>query len=223
LSQSLFTAQLGLVTVWAVLGTARWTMRVPVVLVLLVPLMGNIAQTAALCLICLVLRSQRFRLILAAPATDSEAISTAEGPALRPIQFGMRDVLLWTTALAPLLAIVRIDEGRMLTAGVLHAIVLVVALWTALGKGPAWLRWPLLLLFALVAGFVLVKVDEFHIGWRPPFTPFWRVTNLHYFWLWQWKTVAEFLLAGGMLAATLLIYRVLGYRLCRDLPRRAAI
>jgi len=136
LSQSLYTAQLGLVTVWAVLGTARWKIRLPVILLLVIPSLANIAQTAALCLICFVLRSQRFRLAFVAPADDAPANQGAGHASRRPIQFGVGDMLLWTTALAPLLAIVRLQEGRILTEGVLHAIVLVVALWAALGRRP---------------------------------------------------------------------------------------
>jgi len=41
------------------------------------------------------------------------------------------------------------------------------------------------------------------------------VNRLQDIWYEQWGTVAASFLAGGVLAATLLIYRVLGYRLCR--------
>jgi hypothetical protein len=220
--QVLLTAQIGLVTVWAVLGTARWRIRVPVVLVLIFPLLSNIAQTAALCLICLVLRSQRFRLALVVAADDPEAMSHAGQPASRPIQFGVGDVLLWTTALAPLLAVARLGDWQLLTEGVLHAIVLVVALWAALGAGPAWLRWPLLGVFILAVGLGCAYVDwNLMNNWttKPAFG---SAEHRYYFWQWQWTTVAAFMLSGGMLAATLLIYRVLGYRLCHESARPAA-
>src|SRR5262245_32399164 len=62
IAQSLFTAQIGLATVWVVLGTSSWKIRVPIALLLVLPMLALIAQTPALCLICLFLRSQRYRL-----------------------------------------------------------------------------------------------------------------------------------------------------------------
>ena len=215
-SQALFTAQIGLVTVWAVLGTSSWKIRTPVVLLLIPLLWAQITQTAALCLICFILRSQRFRLASITEETLAGNPPNASSPAPRPIQFGVRDVLLWTTALAPLLAVSRLGQGRMLTDGILHAIVLVVALWAALGQGAAWLRWPLLALFAFAAGLILAQVDWYGLRWFPIAPPFWSNEHLQYICDWQWDTIAAFFLAGGMLAATLLIYRVLGYRLCRQ-------
>src|SRR5262245_32103599 len=215
IAEGLFSAQIGLVTIWVVLGKARWTIRLPVALLLIVPVLATIAQSAALCLLCLVLRSQRFQLSFVAPESDPEALAHGKNPLTsRPIQFGVGDMLLWTTALAPLLAVARFVPGRTLTEGVLHAIVLVVALWAALGEGPAWLRWPLLGLAAFVAGVILASVDWYQLGWCPR-PAVWSWQHWNYVWRWQWDTLLSFFLPSGMLAATLLIYRVLGYRLCR--------
>jgi hypothetical protein len=227
-AQSLFTAQIGLVTVWVVLGASSWKIRLPVALLLILPMLAHIAQTAALCLICLVLRSQRFRLALSEGDAWAEAyIAASSALGARPalprksaaIQFGIRDVLLWTTALAPLLAVARLSEGRMLTEGVLHAIVLVVALWAALGQGSSWLRWSLLAIFAVVAGIARADFDLYVArSWRFQYfaTPTGWLSSDHVeYLLRRWDAITEFLLAGGMLAATLLIYLVLGYRLCR--------
>jgi hypothetical protein len=218
IAEGLFTAQIGLVTIWVVLGTARWTIRLPVALLLIVPVLATIAQSAALCLLCLVLRSQRFHLAFVAPDYDLQVALRGDKPrASRPIQFGVGDVLLWTTALAPLLAVARFLPGRTLTEGVLHAIVLVAALWAALGEGPAWLRWPLLGFVALLAGVILASVDWYQFAWIPR-PAFWSWQHWNYLWRWQWDTVLSFFLPGGMLAATILIYRVLGFRLCRLSP-----
>jgi hypothetical protein len=223
--QSLFTAQIGLVTVWAVLGTQSWKIRLPVVLLLIVPLLATIAQTAALCLICLVLRSQRYCLAHAIGDGDARNPADPAPPASRSIQFGIRDVLLWTTALAPLLAVARLGAWLQLADGSLHAIVLVAALWAALGQGPAWLRWLVVGLFALLAGTIAA---DFYIyvaryWWWPPPPPSWFSVR-HFEFLWwrftepQGNPWLPFFLAAGMLTATLLIYRVVGYRLCRLPP-----
>src|SRR6478752_7261910 len=47
-SEALFTAQLGLVTVWAILGTTRWLVRVPVMLLFLPMLLAQIVQASVL-------------------------------------------------------------------------------------------------------------------------------------------------------------------------------
>ena len=108
----------------------------------------------------------------------------------------------------------------MLTEGILHAIVLVVALWATLGEGPAWLRWPMLVLIALVAGVVLAQVEWYGIGFFPTKPGDFSFERFQFLWDWQWSTVVAFFLAGGMLASTLLIFRTLGYRLCRPKPVR---
>src|SRR5262245_55804591 len=124
IAQSLFTAQIGLATVWVVLGTSSWKIRTAIALLLTLPMLALIAQTAALFLICLVLRSQHFRLALANESLDSAKLAGSES---NQIQFGIKDVLLWMTALAPLLAVSRLGAWQFLAEGVLNAVVLVVA------------------------------------------------------------------------------------------------
>jgi hypothetical protein len=222
IAQSLFTAQIGLVTVWVVLGTSSWKIRAPFALLMILPMLGLIAQTAALCLICLVLRSQHYQLALANKLPDSGRLPGGES---NQIQFGIKDVLLWMTALAPLLAVSRLGAWQLLGEGVLHAIVLVIALWTAIGRGSFWLRWPLLALVSGIAGTLQADFDLYitkRWQWFPPSpVPFFSGTHLDYLF-WRWDAFTPFFLASGMMAATLLIYRVLGYRLCRQvfLPRR---
>src|SRR5439155_1607532 len=95
---------------------------------------------------------------------------------------------------------------------------LVVALWSAVGQGPAWLRWPMLAAFGLAAGFVWADFHIYVLHWWPWFAgapPWFSLAHLEICY-WQWIYMVPFLVAGGMLAATLLIFRVLGYRLCRD-------
>lgn len=132
LSQGLFTAQIGLVTVWAVLGTSSWKIRASVVLLLILPMLALVAQTASLCLICFVIRSQKYRLAVVDESRDASKSRNGES---KQIQFGIKDVLLWTTALAPLLAVSRLGAWRIVAEGALNAIVLIVALWASLGQG----------------------------------------------------------------------------------------
>jgi hypothetical protein len=215
-AQSLFTAQIGLATVWVVLGTSSWKLRALVTMLLILSMLALIAQTAALCLICLIMRSQGFRLVPEAPLCEPTDPAHA---ASKQIQFGIRDVLLWMTALAPLLAVSRLGSWQALAEGTLNAIVLVVGLWAALGQGLPWLRWPLMALLAGIAGAVQADFDLYitkRWQWFPPATvEFFSWAHLEYLY-WRCEAMTPFLLAGGMLAATLLIYRVLGYRLSRS-------
>ncbi|HZN36303.1 MAG TPA: hypothetical protein VFB80_20885, partial [Pirellulaceae bacterium] len=202
---SLLAAQLGLVIVWGALGTTPARVRWPVAVVLGVlvstPVIGQefhynddlglllLAQAAALVVICGVLRLQGFRIALVA-----RSVQEANQPAVTPkdlaqSQFGIRDVLIWTTSLAIVLAVARIlqllSPARIAAlfsrewivlpaAGVLVAIALVVALWAALGAGPAWLRWLLLLVVALAGGVALAVINWFVNGgpvWYDPNFP----------------------------------------------------
>jgi len=249
LPSSLFNAQLGLVTIWAVLGTTQWYFRWPAALVLAVlccpPLLGLhysgselsgffIMQIVVLLVICGVLRWRGF--CLAAPAA-----ATSIGPEEpRRLQFGVRHVLIWTTSVAFALGLARaldlfspdiaaslLGERWLvnITAGGLLAIVLVVALWAALGEG-SWLRLVALVCVAPAAG-VLVSASQWyhrmHLSSLRRVTPspwtgmFWQ-RWLHY----EWWLIAWTCLAGGLLFAALLIYRTRGYRLTRFVKRLEA-
>jgi hypothetical protein len=48
--------------------------------------------------------------------------------------------------------------------------------------------------------------------------PYWSWGHLDYL-QWRWEAFTQFFLSGGMIAATLLIYRILGYRFCRSRSR----
>ena len=232
---SLFAAQVGLTIIWAILGTTRWVLRLPLcgvlATVLALPIAGSYGfagttfpvQVAALLVLCLVLRWKRFR--LHSIATGEERAANASQSAL---QFGVRHVLIWTTSLAVVLGVLRaldllswkalapfLHGGvAVLTAGILVAAVFVVALWAALGAGPAWLRWPTLTVTIVMVGSLLALFAFFDRNGtiallaRSPATwdAFWR----HDGWLLTWVA-----LAGSLLFASLLILRVGGVRLVR--------
>jgi ABC-type Fe3+-siderophore transport system permease subunit len=75
-------------------------------------------------------------------------------------------------------------------------------------------------LIAFLAGVVLAQVDWYAMQFFPSKPGDFSVERFQFLWEWQWSTVVAFFLAGGMLAATLLIYRTLGYRLCRHKLQR---
>lgn len=222
LGTSLLTGQIGLLTIWTILGTTSWKTRLAAALVLMPVMWLVVVQSVALFLTCLVLRGRGYRLARIDVTSDSPNSGSLTDSASNLIQFNIRDVLIWTTALTPLLALSRLTVfeapmGRELTRGVLHASVLILALWTALGRGSVWLRWPLSAILTLIAGLIWLDLEMYvhqFAGWSWVKWPWFSEEHLDY-WLWSWDAGVEFALSGGMLAATLLIYRVLGYRLCR--------
>lgn len=245
---SLIAAQLGLVVIWAVLGTTRWTVRLTVSLVvgslLLLPLIrfrywgDNVAMMFAVQMvvfggICLRLQSQGFRLRIAETATGANLPRAAVE--LRTSQFGIRDVLMWTTALGFVCGLIRAvglplqdlilahDWGwiSVFSSGAAVAIVLVLALWAGLGTGGDCRRWLCAAVLVLTAAELCGLIDWGARLWeRQIWTAPW-VRRLSW-WEWvEWYYNEEKLLvtwlclASGMLFATLLFLRAIGYRLRR--------
>jgi hypothetical protein len=95
----------------------------------------------------------------------------------------------------------------------------IVALWASLGSGPWWLRIPVLLFALLGIGFVL-GVIEFCINASPRLTYAELWSCRQEFWSHDGWYIAWVALAGGLLAASLVILRVIGYRLVR--PARSS-
>lgn len=194
LTTSLFAAQLGLVAIWAVLGSTRWVFRLPASLLmavmLAVPLSNRshygdqlaqlfLVQTLVLLAICGVLRWQRFRLLREVNEIPVEQAAVQE-QGLRSMQFGLRHVMIWVTSLAVMLGIARafdlLSPERLsaflgqewvwfISAGAVVGMVLVVALWAGLGTGAAWLRVPLLALAMLLSGATLIVTATMFANW----------------------------------------------------------
>jgi hypothetical protein len=263
LATSLVAAQLGLVTIWTILGSAKWTFRWPAGLLLTTvtailvvrqeylqseALVALVGQTLVLALLCGLLSWRGFRLALEPQATSSQPVTIAAGSAPRPLpgtQFGVRDLLWWTTSLAIVLAIGRAldfvpasrlavewlgtsarlaDWQSILTTSILTAIVLVVALWAGLGAGPVLARCSLLALVSIAAA-LAYAIPHFREAtrwaaawsWSPPMNlTFWDPQYRSWFYSSEWANMAWFWLAGGLTFAALLMFRALGYRLCRS-------
>ena len=238
-SGALAAAQVGLGVIWGILGTARWYWRMPLSVGLAAGILGLwiawvtgwngglvtrilVVQSVALTLICIGLRIRGYRLALVRPDTGA---SQDYG---RRFQFGVRDVLTWTTVLAILLGLMRgADMLRwkslkdnpsiylMCAVALLSAIAILFALWAALGQGRWWLRYGLLLAVLLALGGGLgawCKYGE----WASQGGGGWSYDWDFYHWyLVGWWWIAWMFLSGGLLAATLLIFRAEGYRLVR--------
>lgn len=243
---SLFAAQVGLAIVWAVLGTQHWAIRLPACAVLGALLSSPISvgynnvfdllvvQMISLAGLCLLLRWRRFKLQQVTPTPGPAAAGTPASAAdARSMQFSIRHVLIWTSSLAVVLGILRAADlltwntlrsfaGAefifLASAGLLIACVFVVAVWAAVGSGPAWLRIPVLLLslffFGMSVAFLSWNTERIRYYPGSDFTALWTP------WGWQtfrdhWWRALWVALAGSLLFASLLIHRAIGLRLIR--------
>lgn len=239
---ALLAAQISLATIWAILGTTHWTIRIPgcatlgtVILLLMEP--GNRfvnqlfpVQMVALIGLCIILRSTRFQLA---------RVGTVEGTAKDPVghkQFAIRHVLIWTTGLAVLLGIFRAFDAyswmqvtadferrrtALLTAGLLMASVHVVSMWAALGFG-SWSQRLLVLSITLPAIGLTLALLHWYSSLVPVLRKFSSFVSLwndpiwqNEFWYYNAKLIVWVPLSGSLLAASLIILRVIGYRLVR--------
>lgn len=244
---ALMAGQMGFCVVWAWLGDTRWTWRWPGTLLAIGGLyflwlsfdIGSDQQmwtellllnVATLSLLCGGLRLMRFRLLL---LTEEETRPTGQNSS-RPMQFGIRHVLIWTTALAILLGVakgldllnwraaqelVRLGLLTKLVVATTSAMVMVVALWAALGQGHWLLRYSASLILSLVlgGGLAMWSISKAFAARRAPMTA-WS-SQVHWellrFYEIGWWWLGWLFLSGGLLVATLIILRVIGYRLVR--------
>lgn len=245
LAAALFCGQVGLAAVWGVFGIGRWYWRCPAMLLLTLLLtlvwmainqrdawaVAFITQAVAVVAICAPLRFVGFRL---RQLDEQGQLATLSASEPQPLQFQIRHVLGWTTVLAILLGlakgldllnlatlrrIVRPEVAFVILLGLTSAIVIVVALWAALGQGSWRLRYYGLLLIAFaagsgIAGYCILQ----NYLWRTKvvrWSPIFRWYELKWWWL------AWMLLTAGFLVATLLFLRTMRYRLVKQ-QRKAA-
>jgi hypothetical protein len=256
LATAILAGQLGVVIVWGILGSGHIAWRIPALLVLLQSywnfhsLLVQInreppgryivgwdglltTQGVLLSLLIGILRLRGYSLVQLSP---EDRTTGQRGGAKGPIQFGIRDVLIWTTSLAVLLAIAKggdlltlrflkqfYNPGLLLlfTTGICTALILIVALWAALGQGSIVARFSVLSVLSLGIGT--------GIGWycdtvaRKATITSWSYSYWHWYWNGYWW-IGWMFLTGVLLAASLIIYRTLGYRLVRSIrqPKRFA-
>ena len=245
LTNALFAAQVGLTIIWAILGTTHWNIRLPAcavlatLLVLIMPPSDEFGQRLfpiqmiALAGLCLVLRWRRFKLMPIETA-DERGVER-----VRQMQFSIRHLLIWTTSLAIVLGALRALDLLSLqsvnahferrttdyfSAGLLMAIAHIISLWAALGSGSPWLRWPVFALTLPLIGLAIGIIEDYFqwIRWSRNFTisVLWRESSIR-------EDLNGFViavsLAGSFLVASLVILRILGFRLARNSkPRPAA-
>lgn len=242
---ALVAAQIGLSIVWGTLGTARWYWRTPLTLALGAGLLGFwmfcvpgwggrlmagilVVQAVTLTLMSIGLRVRGYRLIQIHLDESSTGLSS------RRFQFGVRDVLIWTTVLAILLGLMRgagmlhwksvTDHPSLVfmsTIALLSAMVIIFALWASLGQGHWLLRYSTLVVVLLVLGATMGAASTYG-DWL---LNQWLLRNgpnnifdwdLHSWYEVRWWWIAWMFLSGGLLAASLMIFRTVGYRLVRS-------
>jgi hypothetical protein len=239
---SLLCSQLCLVVVWGVLGTTAASIRLPIALGL-GALLGwllldqrdfrFVMQAVMAAVICIGIAWQGFRLVDLSNAAASDDASPAA-------QFGLQHALAWMTAFSVLLAIVRgmltfnrnwqhvrsLEWVAMLSTGALLGMVLIVALWAALGRGRVWIRLPLLLVVGFVSGCVSVVLYQIGMtGWEfflnEPYLSlnYWEYVLDRNSWRGGRDNLNQYLFCGCFTFSALLLMRLLGYRLAR--PARA--
>lgn len=245
LAAGILAGQLGAFVVWGILGSGEIVWRIPSLGVILLAawnvyeLLVRIAgqdvswlqlnwsnllnvQVVTLSALCCVLRLYGYSLRI----TGDETAKDASQPGGRePVQFGIRHVVIWTTALAVLLGIAKAGDlltarflqrgyavglGLVATAAIATAMLLLVSIWASLGRGRAATRILVLVLSSLVVGapfaWYAVYVGKPQMAMNPDYR-FVHWYGAGYWWLgWMFLTAT-------LLAAALLIFRTLGYRL----------
>lgn len=236
---ALYAAQVGLCTIWAILGTTRWMIRLPACAVLgtllAVPQHGGyqnefelmFLQMIALGALCLLLRWRRFKLMQIEPASGATPLGPPSGKQAAQMQFSIRHVLIWTSTMAVVLGILRaldllsieallpyaqFDFIFLASAGLLVAAVFVIAFWAALGAGPWWLRLAVLLLALPAVGMVLAV-----LSWNAERIRYYPGSDFTALWTspWGWQSLWDFhhwLLYWVALAGSLLFASLLIHR-----------
>jgi hypothetical protein len=246
LAAALFSGQVGFAAVWGVFGIGRWYWRCPAMLGLTLLLttawmtietldawtVAFITQAVAVVAICAPLRFVGFHL---QPLDGHSQLAAVDAREPEPLQFQIRHVLGWTTGLAILLGlakgldllnletlrrIVRPEVAFVSSLALASAIVIVVALWAALGQGSRLMRYSVLVFATMAVGGSIAGYCAYWIYLRQSNLVRWselfRWYNIEWWWL-AWTP-----LSAGFLVASLLILRTTHYRLVKQ-RRRVAL
>jgi hypothetical protein len=247
-------AQISLIVLWAILATAKWQWRLPVVLAAAAALIvfsayfGSswwrrnwslnwsllmLVATVVTVVVCIALRLAGFAL---REPTDTSALNSHH--ALGANQFGLKHMLIWATALVPILLVLRgadflvlkrlggPDIFSLAITAIVLATVNLVAIWAVLGRG----HWLLQLATLLVIPYFLaeglrrylsyVELAYVTIRGRGP----WNTVAFNRAWYDslvrgiadEKDSLIHFLcINAALLAALLLFLRASGYRLAK--------
>jgi hypothetical protein len=251
LAPALLSVQLLLVAMWAVFGTTRWSIRWPATAALLMFGVGvcvaphaygarKIAwlvasQTVVFLAACLVLywRGNQIRI-----AGSGDVRRTAPFVEVGKTQFFMRDLLVWTTLAALILALARAfdllslpslwlleehEVALMWLTGAVSALLQTVALRAMLGQEGAVVRWGRLAAMAVLAVVLVGVCFYFNIAWAWPgyrtaseWHPLLRLQYWELFLSNKWHLLAWMGLSAAMLMAALVFLRVQRFRMGRE-------
>jgi hypothetical protein len=231
LALAFFSGQIGAWVDWTILGSSTWK-RWPAFLSLAFVLLfaGQVliwgwhdydtwriivfVQTVGTCVLAAALRVSGHRI------ESAECGEVEGGPG--PIQFSVQHLLIATTAVAIIMAILQellhassqsLGGRQWLHAsadGVVLAVVSLAAMWAALGVGRWWIKILTFAMLALSAGASLYWLEK-TVLYPVPWSPTWKASLTYASWWW----VAWTSLAGSFLAGMLLVLRATGYRLVR--------
>jgi hypothetical protein len=239
----LLSSQISLLVIWAVLGAASWQWRLPAVLAvspLVIGFAGGIAggwwgqawnitmifATVAVTLVSIWLRWRAFSL----ERPRSEAPSDDETSSVATNQFGIKHMMVWATAVVPLLLLLRgginffalggVQDAETAFAAIAVAASLatvnLIAIWAVLGGGLWLVRLVMLCVIPpLLAAALLYYSTYLHrIYGNWPNVPILDtlIEMRDYWFVWLW-------LDAALLAALLLFLRAAGYRLVRKTRR----
>jgi hypothetical protein len=236
LAPTLVSAQIGFLAVWTFLGEAALPWRITSFLTALAAIVAHshalktnwnsegmpLVQWLAAGVVALIATALRWsgfqvRRVLRDQPLDANARPEA-------FQFGVKHMLIWTTALTPLLFVMKglDDLGlKWLTApdlfpaamlGACIALVTLASIWGALGAGPLLIRLIVCAVLIAVPGLLMSQLAH---TWAPnPFS--WSnivlvnlIAQLDELWWWWFACV------GALLAGMLLFLRASGYRLAK--------
>jgi hypothetical protein len=248
----LVSAQVSLVTVWAILANASWQWRLPAVLATgtaVIIFSGSfdrpsrardwnllmIVTASVVALVCVVLRSRGFRLRV----SNHASLGQSGGDSYGMHQFGLKHLLLWAAALAPILLVARgldfllvkrlggpdLFPFMLVALGI--ACVNLIAIWAVIGHGPVVARLAALLVVPYLLAMGLSQYLKFvesayHLWWKGPngqmyrsWSRAWSNSLLHRIFEANDAWTSWLWINAALLAALLLFVRANGYRLLR--------
>jgi hypothetical protein len=229
----LIAAQAGMLVVWSVSANVNWQYRLPTALLAAALLIAfasiwhddewSVLVTITVlivCATCVVLRWKEFKL----QRVDNGATNLKRSE-VGALQFGIRHMLIWSAAIAPLLIATRGIELMMFASlggkGALPAMIIslslaitaLTAIWSVLGAGPWYVR---LLALIVVPGILASGIEVYANSIRTPAWSRWSsgiILNLLWSMRGDWTMWLG--LFAALLAALLLFLRASGYRLAR--------
>jgi hypothetical protein len=240
----LVATQISLLAVWAIFGLVRWQWSLPGLLIAtpaLVHFSGSfdpywsnrswnalmVLTAVVTLLLCGAVRASGFKLQKPASATSA----STENAEMGSLQFGLKHLLVWATAMVPMLLLVRGVDFLILQSlgsrgafplaflGASVATINLTVLWAVLGRGAWIIRLLALFVIPFVPAFGSIALMNYvessyrlqsprNFSYDSLMYGIYRARDTWRAWLW---------LDAAFLAAVLLFFRASGYRLVRGI------